>query len=505
MTELRRAVADGEIAASEAAPQGAAWRVPLLVLAAGLAGWGALFSAEAVHAVRIWESSAAYNHGWLILPIAIWLAWERRHRLVLLRPVPAPAFALLALPAAAAWFLAERLGVMEGRQLASLGVVYALVLGTLGWRVSLAMAAPLAYLVFLVPFGAFTVPMLQSLTARMVDIGLDFTGIPHYVDDLLIEIPAGSFYVAEACAGLRFIIAALAFGALYAFVMFRSPWRRLIVMVLALVVPVIANGVRAFGLVVIGHLQGSAAAVEADHVIYGWGFFSVVLLLLIAAGLPFREDRGRPPVLSGPGETPARAPLLAMAAAAAALLPAAGAAAATVRLNTGSAALVPQESAAPLLPTAFCESPGDGTLVCDGLRVRARLVVFPPGVNWDAVAGMRRQLTLSVSDQDVTFSLPAPGGGSFRARQPSDRPGTVAVASWLDGRIVGDGLQSRAGQALHVLRGGHPGGPVLAVIELGGEGTGRDGARERALLMRVLEAQRAGLVAEGARLSVRRP
>ncbi|MBR0677493.1 exosortase, partial [Roseomonas alkaliterrae] len=311
MTDLRRAVASGEIAASEATPGPSAWRLPLILLATGLAAWGAIFAAEAVHAVRIWESSAAYNHGWLILPIALWLAWERRHRLALLRPVPAPALALLGLPAAAAWFIAERLGVMEGRQFAALGVVYALVLGTLGWRVALAMAAPLAYLVFLVPFGAFTVPMLQSVTAHMVDIGLDFTGIPHYVDDLLIEIPAGSFYVAEACAGLRFIIAALAFGALYAFVMFRSPWRRLIVMVLALVVPVIANGVRAFGLVVLGHIEGSAAAVEADHVLYGWGFFSIVLLLLIAAGLPFREDRGRPPVLSGPGEPPARAPLLA--------------------------------------------------------------------------------------------------------------------------------------------------------------------------------------------------
>lgn len=505
MTDLRRAVASDEIATSEAMSEPPAWRLPLLVLAAGLAAWGVIFTAEAVHAVRIWESSAAYNHGWLILPIAVWLAWERRHRLALLRPVPAPALALLALPAAAAWFLAERLGVMEGRQFAALGVVYALVLGTLGWRVALAMAAPLAYLVFLVPFGAFTVPMLQSVTARMVDIGLDFTGIPHYVDDLLIEIPAGSFYVAEACAGLRFIIAALAFGALYAFVMFRSPWRRLIVMVLALVVPVIANGVRAFGLVVIGHLEGSAAAVEADHVIYGWGFFSVVLLLLIAAGLPFREDRGRPPVLSGPGEAPARAPLLAMAAAVVALLPAAAAAATTTHLNAGSAALVPEERAVALLPAEYCEARGDGTLVCDGLPVRARLVLFAPGVNWDSVARVRRQLTLSVSDQDVTFSLPAPGGGSFRARQPSDRPGTVAVASWLDGRIVGDGLRSRADQALHALRGGHLGGPVLAVIELGGEGTPRDAGRERALLMRVLEAQRAGLVAEGARLSVRRP
>jgi exosortase A len=498
MTDLRRAVASSDDRASAAEPARVGWRLPLLATLAALVAWGVLFWEEAVHAVHIWETSASYNHGWLILPIALWLAWERRHRLALLAPRPSILLAALGLPAALMWLLAERLGVMEGRQFAALGVVYAIVLGAMGWRIGLAMAAPLVYLVFLVPFGAFTVPALQTVTARMVDIGLDWTGIPHYVDDLLIDIPEGSFYVAEACAGLRFIIAALAFGALYAFVMFRSPWRRLTVMVLALVVPIIANGLRALGLVVIGHIQGSAAAVAADHVIYGWGFFSVVLLLLIAAGLPFREDRAPPKPLTGPDAGAPRAAVAAAAAVLVALAPAAGAAAVTARLDAGAAALLPREEAVPLRAADYCEARPDGALLCDGVRVTARLVLFPPGVNWDAVASMRRQLTLSVSDEDVTFSVP---GGAFRARQPSGQTGTIAVAAWLDGQVAGDGLRSRARQALHALRGGQPGGPVLAVVELQPEGGARDGQRDRGILTRVLDAQRDGLIRRAEALS----
>jgi len=504
MTDQRRPVATADVPASASAAAGAGWRLSLLALAAGLVGWAALFAEEAAHAVGIWASSAAYNHGWLILPIALWLAWERRHRLAALVPAPSVALAALGLPAAALWFLSERLGVMEGRQFAALGVLYALVLATLGWRIGLAMAAPLLYLVFLVPFGAFTVPALQSLTARMVDIGLDWTGIPHYVDDLLIEIPEGTFYVAEACAGLRFIIATLAFGALYAFAMFRSPWRRMVVMVLALVVPILANGMRAFGLVVLGHLEGSAAAVEADHVIYGWGFFSVVLLLLIAAGLPFREDRGRPPPLTRPGPAANRPAALAFALALLALAPPAGAAAAAARLDAGAAALVPQERALRLTPPEFCTPLPDGALDCEGIHAAARMLLFPPVVNWDQVAAARRALTLSASDQDVTFDVPIPGGGAFRARQPASQPGTVAVAAWLDGRMAGDGLRTRARQALHALRGDHPGGPVLVVLELRNDSGARDGQRERGVLQRVLAAQRAGVLAEAAALSVRR-
>lgn len=267
-----------------------AWRTALLRAGLGLVLWGLLFGAEIAAAVAIWESSTAYNHCWLVLPIALWLGWNRRHRLAVLRPAPALRLAVLGLAPALAWLAAHHLGIMEGRQLAAIGLFWTLALAIFGWPVFRAMAAPLLYLVFLVPFGAFLVPLLQRLTAYMIEFGLQVAGIPHYVDALIIEIPAGTFLVAEACAGLRFLIAAIAFGALYAVEMFRSPGRRLIVLGLAVVVPIVANGIRAFGIVLVGHHLGSAEAAAVDHVIYGWLFFSVVILLLVLAGLPFRED-----------------------------------------------------------------------------------------------------------------------------------------------------------------------------------------------------------------------
>ncbi|MCS6855382.1 MAG: exosortase, partial [Elioraea sp.] len=270
-------------------PRPAAWTIPLATLLLGLTGlFGVVFAEEGEAAIRVWTTSTAYNHCWLIAPIALWLAWQRRERLALIVPAPDPRFALLAVPPALAWLVAERLGIMEGRQLTAWAIMQVFVLAVLGWRVALAFAGPLAYTIFLVPFGAFSVPLLQHITARFIDIGLDLWGITHYTDGLLIETTAGVFHVAEACAGLRFTIAALAFGALYALTMFRSPVRRLIVLGLALVVPIVANGVRALGIVVAAEYIASAEAAAADHVIYGWGFFSAVILLLILAGLPFR-------------------------------------------------------------------------------------------------------------------------------------------------------------------------------------------------------------------------
>ena len=241
-------------------------------------------------AVHTWNISTAYNHCFLVIPIALYLLWDRRFDLVGIAPRPMPAALLLGLPLALVWLVAERLGIMEGRQLVAMSFVELLLLAVLGKRLWWAMAGPLLYLYFLVPFGEFLTPRLQDITTWFVRHGLDMLGVPAYIDGYIIEIPQGTFLVAEACAGLRFLIASIAFGCLYALMMYRGPVRRGLFILVSIVVPIIANGFRALGIVYLGYLLNSAQAAAADHIIYGWIFFSFVILVLIALGLPFRQD-----------------------------------------------------------------------------------------------------------------------------------------------------------------------------------------------------------------------
>jgi exosortase len=379
---------------------------------------------------------------------------------------------------------------MEGRQFAVIGLLWALALGVLGLRVCRAFAAPLLYLVFLVPFGGFAVPMLQALTARMIEWGLLLLEIPHHMDGLLIETRAGFFHVAEACAGLRFIVAALAFGALYAFTMYRSPGRRIAVMALALLVPIIANGLRALGIVVLAEHLGSAEAAAADHVIYGWGFFSVIILLLIAAGLPFRQDGTPDPVAVPTREAAPRAAARAAALLAVLGIAAAGPAGAAALDNTAG---LPERSAAALAAPAECVA--EGTLLrCDGVVVSAELLVFPARVTWATVAAERRRAQ-SGSDEDQTYGVTVPGRVAWQVRQHADGSGVTATATWLGGQPAGDGLKSRARQGLNSL-GGTGGRPVMAAVSIAQP-------YPRARVAALLEAQSEGLVARAAALSVR--
>ncbi|MDO9711925.1 exosortase A [Paracraurococcus lichenis] len=481
-----------------AARPAASWPAALLLLGLGLAALGVLFAGEIVAAVRVWDASATYNHCWLVLPIAGWLAWTRRDRLIGLILQPMPQAALLALPAGLAWLAADRLGIMEGRQFAALGMVWILMLAVLGWRICRAMATALLYLVFLVPFGTFAVPTLQGITASLVGIGLQFTGVPHYIDSLVIETPAGNFLVAEACAGLRFLIATLAFGALYAFVMFRSPGRRLVVMALALAVPIIANGLRALGIVLLGQYFGSAEAAAADHILYGWIFFSIVLLLLILAGLPFRQD-GAPetPRPLPIGLVPPRPMALAGAAALVVGLAAAGPTAGLVLQQSG--ARTPHRTALPLAMPAGCEPGPAEDLHCDGLIVTAQIVAFPARMTWSAVSAERSRL-VGTEDTDILFTVRVPGS-IWQARQSREAGTTVAVATWLNGRPAAGGLRSRAEQAWNSLGGGQ-GAPVLVVLTVRPEQpTLLDSPRQRQLLESLLLADGTAVATRAAALS----
>jgi exosortase A len=265
------------------------WRLLGAAFVLGALALGYLFWQEIVGAYRVWLGSTAYSHCFLVLPVALYLIWERRS--VLRDAVPVPDFrVLLLLPfLSVAWLLAAVLNVLEGQQFLLMAMVQVMLLGVLGWRLYRLLLGPFLYLFLLVPSGEFLVPSLQDITAKFVVWLLALFQVPTFSDGIVISIPEGDFIVAEACAGLRFLIASIAFAAFFSMMVYRSWWRRAAFLSLAVIVPVFANGIRAWGIIELAHLTNDVMAVEADHVIYGWGFFSAIILLLIFIGLRFAD------------------------------------------------------------------------------------------------------------------------------------------------------------------------------------------------------------------------
>jgi len=168
-------------------------------------------------------------------------------------------------------------------------MIPALVLALAGRDVARALAFPLAFLLLAVPVGDAFIPRLMDWTADFTVATLRLTGIPVYREGTSFSIPSGNWSVVEACSGLRYLIASVTVGVLYAYLNYRKLWKRLFFIGLAVLVPLAANGVRAYLIVMIGHLSGMKLAVGIDHLIYGWIFFGLVMLLLFWLGLFWRD------------------------------------------------------------------------------------------------------------------------------------------------------------------------------------------------------------------------
>ncbi|MFW5969010.1 MAG: exosortase A [Halofilum sp. (in: g-proteobacteria)] len=250
---------------------------------------GLIHHETAVSVARTWTNSVTYTHGWLILPLSAWLIWRRRHVIAGIQPhVWWPALLVVGV-LELVWLAAAIAGVLGVQQAVLIALIPATILVLNGPRVTRSLAFPLGYLVFAIPWGAALVPLLQDITAHMAVLLLEAVGMPVYFEGRLISIPAGNFEVAEACAGIRYLIAALALGTLYAYLIYESPWRRLLFILASAVVPIVANGIRAWGIIMLASLSDMKLAVGVDHLVYGWFFFGMVMFLLFWVGSFWRE------------------------------------------------------------------------------------------------------------------------------------------------------------------------------------------------------------------------
>lgn len=269
----------------------ARWRPALITLAATCAGLLALFQREAREIVSIWWNSDTFNHCLLIVPILAWLVWMRREPLRLLTPMPWwPGLFWLG-GGALLWLLGEAAGVNLARHASLIVMLQGCVIACLGKAVTRGLLFPLFYALFLVPAGAELVPQLQLITARICMALLNLSGVPAHLDGIFISTSIALFEVAEACAGAKFLIAMLAFGVLAAHLCFRSPLRRAVFILVSILVPILANGIRAWGTVMVAFQTSVEYAVGFDHIVYGGIFFAAVMALVIGLGWPFFDRK----------------------------------------------------------------------------------------------------------------------------------------------------------------------------------------------------------------------
>lgn len=267
-----------------------AWAATRWALAVGLAALLVVFASTWATMAKGWTNSETYGHGMAVVPIAVWLIWRQRAQLAELTPsiswIGVIGLSLCCL----GWLAAELAGINVVAQFALTGMVVCLALALTGWGVAKAMAFPLLFLFFMVPAGEFFNPPLMEGTANATVWALQASGIPVYREGMNFALPTGRWSVVEACSGLRYVLASAMLGALFAYLNFERWVQRIAFFGVSIAVAVVANWMRAYLIVLLGHFTHMKWGVGDDHVIYGWIFFGITMFVLFWMGAIWRDS-----------------------------------------------------------------------------------------------------------------------------------------------------------------------------------------------------------------------
>ena len=244
----------------------------------------ALFYKTTEAMIHVWMVNETFTHGFLIFPITLWLIWQKKDQLNAVPAIPETKAFVLLIPLLAGWLISSIVDVQVVQQFIMIAIIITIIWIIIGRHLFYSILFPLLFLFFAVPFGQSFIPPLMEFTAFFTVNMIHLTGIPIYQEGLFLSLPSGEWSVVEECSGVRYLIASLTLGTLYAYLSYTSFKKRLIFILISILVPILANGFRAFGIVMIGHLSGMKLATGVDHLLYGWVFFGFVIFLLFYFG-----------------------------------------------------------------------------------------------------------------------------------------------------------------------------------------------------------------------------
>ncbi len=284
----------------------------LTTLALVAVGFAALYQHVLVKLVHDWATDGNYSHGFLIVPIAAYLVWERRGRLAAAAARPS----WLGLPLVVLSVALLGAGVLGAElfltRVSILGVLAGAVVFLYGWRHLRILAFPLAFLLLMIPipaiiFNQIAFP-LQLLASRLGELALTIAGVPVLREGNVITLSNTSLEVAEACSGIRSLVSLLTLAIVYGYVMNRRAWARITLALASIPVAIAANGMRVAGTGMAAHYMGPEAAEGFFHEFSGWLLFVVAFILLFAVQraiawfAPDRTPRSvdQPAVVSSP-------------------------------------------------------------------------------------------------------------------------------------------------------------------------------------------------------------
>lgn len=240
-----------------------------------------------------WWDDPNYSHGFLVPLLSAYFAWQRREKLAQIAP-QTNWWGMVVLLGGLAVLLVGNIGAEYFLMRSSMiMVITGLVLYLCGLPYLRTLAFPIAFLLFMIPLPAIvlnkiTFP-LQLLAARLSTESLQFIGFPVYREGNIIFLPHTTLEVVEACSGIRSLVSLTALAVVFAYMTQRRVWKRVLLVISAIPIAIVANAFRIWGTGVLAHLYGTRVAEGFYHSFAGWMVFVAAFGMLLVEGVVIKD------------------------------------------------------------------------------------------------------------------------------------------------------------------------------------------------------------------------
>lgn len=258
----------------------------LAAIAGVLAAMAIVYWPVLTSLVRAWYTDDNYSHGFFIVPLAMYFAWERRR-------------AIAAAPSRPSWLgvvivaasLVLLVGGMLGAELflsrvSLIGALAGAILYLFGWAQLRILLFPLAFMLLMIPlpaiiFNKIAFP-LQLLASHVGESTINAMHIPILREGNVLILANATLEVAEACSGIRSLVSLFTLGIVFGYFVDRRIWVRTLIALSAIPVAILANGLRVASAGVAAHYLGTAGVKGLFHEFSGWVVFVVAFLMMFA-------------------------------------------------------------------------------------------------------------------------------------------------------------------------------------------------------------------------------
>jgi exosortase len=178
-----------------------------------------------------------------------------------------------------------------------------------GVRTARALLFPLCFLFWLVPIPELTLDKVVALwqhgSALSASLLFSALGIPVTQDGVMLSIPGLNLEVAQECSSLRSSLMLIVTSMVLAHLFLRALWRKTTVVLAAIPLSIIKNGVRIFTIAMLGTRVDPGFLNGNLHHHGGIVFFLLALFLLLL--LLWVMNRSEERTLGNPRQIPSRA------------------------------------------------------------------------------------------------------------------------------------------------------------------------------------------------------